>query len=247
MDRRLEIRMARRRVGNNMVSPDLMTWKQPGVDSLRHTSYAAASRSCQLAGTFSWSAVWSFVGRGHNWDPSAPCFLKTLLLGTEVNTHTHGLKGKARKPQRNKQPEKGTAAKVTHKQKRKRKKDTPETETLTFSPRLQNLLARKGQVEGIPSLRSQEGLATPGARLQPTSTERKKKKEKTHWGDRPLAEGMASKAVSYWKRTSGVPKSPSSLVTTHDRRNLRQGLFVKFRVSRSKFVTSADIANSSEV
>ena len=56
---------------------------------------------------------------------------------------------------------------------------------------------------------------------------------------------MASKAVSYWKRTSGVPKSPSSLVTTHDRRNLRRGLFVKFRVSRSKFVTSADKANSS--
>ena len=100
----------------------------------------------------------------------------------------------------------------------------------------------------MPNLRSQEGLATPGARLQPILNRKKKKrKKKPHWGDRPLAEGMASKAVSYWKRTSGVPKSPSSLVTTHDRRNLRRGLFVKFRVSRSKFVTSADIANSSVI
>ena len=96
MDRRLEIRTAWRRVSNSMVSPDLMTWKQPRVDSLRHTSYATASRSCQLAGTFSWSAVWSFVGRGHNWDPSAPCceyYLLTLLWVTLWNrawhTHTH--------------------------------------------------------------------------------------------------------------------------------------------------------------
>ena len=94
MDRRLEIRTAWRRVSNSMVSPDLMTWKQPRVDSLRHTSYATASRSCQLAGTFSWSAVWSFVGRGHNWDPSAPCceyYLLTLLWVTLWNRawHTH--------------------------------------------------------------------------------------------------------------------------------------------------------------
>ena len=90
MDRRLEIRMARRRVGNNMVSPDLMTWKQPWVDSLRHTSYAAASRSCQLAGTFSWSAVWSFVGRGHNWDPSAPCYWELLWITLWNRVwHTH--------------------------------------------------------------------------------------------------------------------------------------------------------------
>ena len=155
--------------------------------------------------------------------------------------HTHmALQAKLENPQKTHSPKKGTAAKVTHKQQRKKKrkkKGHPRNRNPYVFPGLQNRLARKGQVEGMPSLRSQEGLATPGARLQPILNRKEKekeKKEKPQWGDRPLAEGMASKAVSYWKRTSGVPKSPSSLVTTHDRRNLRRGLFVKFRVSRSK-------------
>ena len=121
-----------------------------------------------------------FVGQPAMLTRLPPCFLKTLLLGTEVSTHTWPKRQSQKTPKRNTQTEKGTAAKVTHKQKRKRKrkKDTPETETLTFSPGLRNLLARKGQVEGMPSLRSQEGLATPGARLQPILNRKKQKRKK---------------------------------------------------------------------
>ena len=39
-----------------------------------------APRPTQLAGTFSWSTVWSFVGRGHNCDPSAPCYFSKTRL-----------------------------------------------------------------------------------------------------------------------------------------------------------------------
>ena len=91
------------------------------------------------------------------------------------------LKAKLENPQRNTQPEKGTAAKVAHKQKRereKKKKGHPRNRNPYVFPRLQNLLARKGQVEGMPSLRSQEGLATPGARLQPILNRKKKKRKK---------------------------------------------------------------------
>ena len=150
-------------------------------------------------------------------------------------------------PQKN-LPRKKTQQKQPTTRKRKRKKETPKKNPLRLSKASKNRWPVRGRWKGT-NLRSQEGLATPGASYNQSPKERKKKKEdEAQWCGWPLAKGMASKAVSYRKRTSGVPKSPSNLVTTHDKRNLRLGLFEKFRVSRSSFsggVISADIANSS--
>ena len=121
-----------------------------------------------------------FVGQWMERDSLPPCFLKTLLLGTEVNTHTHGLKGKARKPPKKHIARKGNRSKSnpqTETEKEK-KKGHPRNRNPYVFPGLQNLLARKGQEEGMPSLRSQEGLATPGARLQPILNRKKKKRKK---------------------------------------------------------------------
>ena len=128
-------------------------------------------------------------------------------------------------------PKRGPSKSNPQPRKGKGKRKTPKKNPLRLTEASKKWWPVRGRWKGT-NLRSQEGLATPGARLQPIP-KRKKKKDEAQWGDWPLAKGMASKAVSYRKRTSGVPKSPSNLVTTHDKRNLRRGLFEKFRVSRS--------------
>ena len=76
-----------------------------------------------------------------------PLLFFNFLLGTEVDTHTHGLQGKVRNPKKS-IPRKGTQQKQPTTQKRKRQKENPEKEPLTFVRGLKKLVARKGQVEG---------------------------------------------------------------------------------------------------
>ena len=161
---------------------------------------------------------------------------------------------KAKLEPKKKHTPKKDPAKATHNPEKEKEKGTPKKNPLRLTKASKNWWPVRGKWKGT-NLRSQEGLATPGARLQPIlkrkkKDKKKKKKDEAQWGGWPLAKGMASKAVSYRKRTSGVPKSPSNLVTTHDKRNLRLVLFETFRVSRSRFsgvLTSADIANSSMI